>query len=936
MYTITCTFLRTDPSGDQLNRAFVQYSFSSKPHPILQKPHGNSKSSKPFVRTTPSTLQKLKECRRANQLPKQAVSAVTKEKGGIVNARTIGDIPRNRRQVYNIKRNQGEDGDALLSVMAMCKQSMDKDEEPFVRIVTSAPEPMCVMCTDYQLNDIQRFCTDPACFVPLSVDPTFNLGDFSVTVTSFRNLLLKNQTTGKHPVMIGPMLVHRRKLFSSYHFFASSLVSLKPSLCDLKAFGTDGEECLYNAFGTQFSHACHVRCFLHFRDNCKAKLQEMKVSNDGVVDIIQDVLGSFLKGRPGLVDARTSEELNSQLLCLKSKWDGIAPGFHDWFVKHKLQAIESSMMAPIRQTAGLGNPPEPFYTNEIESINRVLKQKSGYKSSEWPVFCKLAKELVEDQKSELEKAVLSIGEYRFCEEFKHLEVPIGKWSSMTKAQRTKHLQRIAGLSTHDAKLRSASKSTLLQTPVITNSNKVFSLCGQTFVADKCSLASDVLQCMFDKAEKLVKGTNSICPSPGSVNAKLVESKSGSRPHFVTVNAQKRYLCDSDCAMWKCSKLCSHTIACAYIDGHLQSFLNLSASTPNLYELSKSGTTKNAGKKPKRKACTKSATKAITSLQSDVQLSYQPLTSMDFQSSTPPPGHPCLNLGPPCTSPTDAAMSQPSLPANIEPSAPCVTRTPHPPETMSHSFGTCPQSLQTPLTLAVSSTAQTASSASVCTGTSLNISQSPHISISQVNTCTTTASALSSTPVCSMVQSPSISISQITNQVPSSSHQAAPNISLPNSNPAFASSLPANALMTLISQVLSNVNSASQSCTSNPRSVVDPKYLFWVVFVGGNISRCQGCSGKIMRDSNGKPLPPPNDLVVQHKEQVLFNNPKTGVFQLSSEHRNVYYHARLSCVKQKFPSFIPGQHCRASRDTCSRFSQVHKEYLLKEFGVKFLE
>ena len=121
-----------------------------------------------------------------------------------------------------------------------------------------------------------------------------------------------------------------------------------------------------------------------------------------------------------------------------------------------------------------------------------------------------------------------------------------------------------------------------------------------------------------------------------------------------------------------------------------------------------------------------------------------------------------------------------------------------------------------------------------------------------------------------------------------------------------------------------------------RSVVDPKYLFWVVFVGGNISRCQGCSGKIMRDSNGKPLPPPNDLVMQHKEQVLFNNPKTGVFQLSSEHRNVYYHARLSCVKQKFPSFIPGQHCRASRDTCSRFSQVHKEYLLKEFGVKFLE
>lgn len=192
------------------------------------------------------------------------VSPVTKVKGWIVNAKAIGEIPRNRRQVYNIKHPKTDETDALLSVMAMCKESMDKDEDFFVRLVTSAPEPMCVMCTDAQLCDIERFCTNPAMFCPLSVDPTFNLGDFSVTVTSYRNLLLKNPRTGKNPVMIGPMLVHRRKLFSSYHFFASSLVSLNPKLSNLQAFGTDGEECLYSAFTTQFSQACHVRCFYTF------------------------------------------------------------------------------------------------------------------------------------------------------------------------------------------------------------------------------------------------------------------------------------------------------------------------------------------------------------------------------------------------------------------------------------------------------------------------------------------------------------------------------------------------------------------------------------------------------------------------------------------------------------------------------------------------
>ena len=65
-------------------------------------------------------------------------------------------------------------------------------------------------------------------------------------------------------------------------------------------------------------------------------------------------------------------------------------GFFNWFVEHKVQVIESSMLASVRESAGLGNPPEPFYTNEIESINRVIKQKTGYKSSEWPEFCRLA------------------------------------------------------------------------------------------------------------------------------------------------------------------------------------------------------------------------------------------------------------------------------------------------------------------------------------------------------------------------------------------------------------------------------------------------------------------------------------------------------------------------------------------------------------------
>ena len=43
------------------------------------------------------------------------------------------------------------------------------------------------------------------------------------------------------------------------------------------------------------------------------------------------------------------------------------------------------------------------------------------------------------------------------------------------------------------------------------------------------------------------------------------------------------------------------------------------------------------------------------------------------------------------------------------------------------------------------------------------------------------------------------------------------------------------------------------------------------------------------------LSPPGDIVLQHKERVLFLNPNTGVYQLSCDYHNVYYHAQKSCV-----------------------------------------
>ena len=176
--------------------------------------------------------------------------------------------------------------------------------------------------------------------------------------------------------------------------------------------------------------------------------------------------------------------------------------------------------------------------------------------------------------------------------------------------------------------------------------------------------------------------------------------------------------------------------------------------------------------------------------------------------------------------------------------------------------------------------------------------------------------------------------------------------LPSMHTTSASSpqaVAANLVSKLISQLLtcsrvSNPNTATIVDTTGvahdhnqvamaPSNTIDPPCLFWVMIVFGNISRCQGCTERIMRGPGGKPLPPPGDLVLQHKEHVIFQNPKTGNFQLSCDLRNVYYHARLVCVRSKYSTFNGHQHLRISHDVQQCLTSQHKAYLAEEFSIR---
>ena len=75
-----------------------------------------------------------------------------------------------------------------------------KEEEEtgkvYIRRLQVAPSLACVLASDRQVQDVKRFCANTTeNFSVLSIDITFNVGDFYVTPTTYRHLLLDDRRT---------------------------------------------------------------------------------------------------------------------------------------------------------------------------------------------------------------------------------------------------------------------------------------------------------------------------------------------------------------------------------------------------------------------------------------------------------------------------------------------------------------------------------------------------------------------------------------------------------------------------------------------------------------------------------------------------------------------------------------------------------------------
>ena len=147
------------------------------------------------------------------------------------------------RQAANVKKN--ETAKEVSDEFTLLLKAQQEDKE-FVRTTSCLSQSYyAFLGDDTQLNDIVKFCCDENGV--LSINTTYNLCNSWVTDSCYHSTRLES-SDGKHPISLGPAIIHFEKNAFIFSRFASEMTTHQPKIKDLNAIGTDQGMAIYHFF----------------------------------------------------------------------------------------------------------------------------------------------------------------------------------------------------------------------------------------------------------------------------------------------------------------------------------------------------------------------------------------------------------------------------------------------------------------------------------------------------------------------------------------------------------------------------------------------------------------------------------------------------------------------------------------------------------------
>ena len=245
------------------------------------------------------------------------------------------------------------------------------------------------------------------------------------------------RATNEHPTLPGPALFHVEQDEKVFHYFAKTLIELKPEFANTLFLGSDRDKALVNGFTRPLPFVSSLFCKKHVDDiNHKMSEDLGYIPLSERKEILTHIFGCEKRKEKGLIDAVSEEEFDRKLLVLSRKWDNLEmsmrnepPQFSAYFRKFIAEDMKKGMILAVRQAAGLND--NFFFNNTSESINfryknkikqfKAKSQHSGKPDTKctWGEAIDIYKVLLEEHYRNVARALGNYGPYKVVEGYEN-------------------------------------------------------------------------------------------------------------------------------------------------------------------------------------------------------------------------------------------------------------------------------------------------------------------------------------------------------------------------------------------------------------------------------------------------------------------------------------------------------------------------------------
>ena len=567
----------SDSTGEELQTAMIEYHFCGTEHSV--SPHKKPRTEKPFIPTAPSTRKEILEKAKSHKGPSTIFDETVESTGGILHCDVMADMPRDVKQIKNSRQSlkEKENKDQFASLLDLSKQQSS------VRNLQWTPSPRVVFCTDEQMSEIVQECCPSGSTSVLSIDTTYNIGEFYVTSTTYQSSKFINTRTKKPANLPGPAMFHVNRSEKDFKYFSHTLLEMNEHFEDVAFVGGDRDKA-QQGFIKPLKRCKFLPCKKHVEDDISRKLTCLGLG-DLKEEVSKDIFGDEKNKEKGIIDSTNDDEFLAKVISVSDKWDdlermkypGKEPEFAAYFRKYIEEDMKNGMLLPVRRSAGLHDG--FFYNNAQECANFKYKSKireakmissTGYRPSvkcTWTEAIIHYKNMVETVNRDKQRTVLAKGPYLLSPDYQHLQRSQLMWSKFSMEKKQAHLAKVdasckqIGAIASDLQHNETEELSITTPPhpdIIGNFHE--------------SKLPEFLKGSWKNACKIVD-QNGVGPFPNNENRRTVISLTTPTVHTVEIRSTgKRFVCDSNCARYKECAICAHTIAVAHKTGKLEEFV----------------------------------------------------------------------------------------------------------------------------------------------------------------------------------------------------------------------------------------------------------------------------------------------------------------------------------------------------------------------------